>query len=96
MKKTNLRINNFFIFRKDKLFYLSDIDVLEDWVNIKDSDLEKFLKNKDCTEKVNELKNLYDLNSNANFILPDFKKFNVSLKGGATKIIHLDGSKQTS
>ena len=90
MKKTNLRINNFFIFRKDKLFYLTDIDVHEEWIKSKDSDLEKFLKNNDCTEKINELKNLYDINSNVNFIIPDFKKFNVSLQKGGMKVIKFD------
>ena len=87
MKKTNLRINNFFIFRKDKLFYLTDIDLHEEWIKSKDSDLEKFLKNNDCTEKLNMLKNLYDINSNVNFIIPDFKKFNVSLQKGGMKVI---------
>lgn len=87
MKKTNLRINNFYILRKNKLFYLTDIDTHEEWLKSKDSDLEKFLKNNDCTQKLNELKNLYDINSNVNFIIPDFKKFNVSLQKGGMKVI---------
>lgn len=95
MKKTNLRINNFYIFRKDKLFYLTDIDTLDEWVKCKDSDLEKFLKNNDCTQKLNELKNLYDINSNVNFIVSDFKKFNISLQKGGTKVIKFN-SKSSS
>ena len=89
MKKTNLRINNFFTFQKDKLFYLSDIDMLEDWIKIKDSELVKFLENNDCTNKINELTKLHNINSNVNFIIPDFKMFNVSLKKGGTKTIKL-------
>ena len=96
MKKTNLRINNFFIIHKDNSYYLTDIDVLDDWKETSDKDLEKFLKNKDCTEKINELKNLYDINSNVNFIIPDFKKFNVSLQKGGTKVIQLGGTTDNS
>ena len=96
MKKTNFRINNFFIIRNDKLFYLTDIDVLDDWKEVTDKDLEIFLKSKDCTEKLNELKNLYDINSNVNFIIPDFKKFNVSLQKGGTKVIRLGGAEKVT
>ena len=90
MKKTNLRINNFFIFRKDKIFYLTDIDVLEDWKESDNDTLEKYLNGDDITEKINELKNLYDINSNVNYILPDFKKY------GDIKIISVGGSKSIS
>ena len=96
MKKTNLRINNYYIFKKNNLFYLSDIYNYEDWKKIKTNNLEKFLKNNDCTEKLNELKNLYDINSNVNFIIPDFKKFNVSLKKGGTKLIRFNDNKISS
>jgi len=96
MKKTNLRINNFFIIHKDNSFYLTDIDVLEDWKEISSKDLGKFLKNKDCNEKINELKKIYKINSNVNFIIPDFKKFNVSLQKGGTKVIRLGGKSDNS
>ena len=96
MKKTNLRINNFFIIHKDNSYYLTDIDVLEDWKEISSKDLEKFLKNKDCNEKINEVKELYKINSNVNFIIPDFKKFNVSLQNGDTKVIRLGGKSVNS
>ena len=58
--------------------------------------LEKFLKNKDCNEKINEVKELYKINSNVNFIIPDFKKFNVSLQKGETKVIRLGGKSNNS
>ena len=96
MKKTNLRINNFFIIKKDKLFYLTDINIYEDWLKSKDSDLEIFLKNNDCTHKLNELKDLYNINSNVNFIIPDFKKFNVSLQKGGMKVIKFGNDKSSS
>ena len=38
MKKTNLRINNFFIIEKDDSYYLTDIDVLEDWIEVPTKD----------------------------------------------------------
>ena len=90
MKKTNLRINNFFILRKGKIFYLTDIDILEDWKESDNDTLEKYLNGDDITEKINELKNLYDINSNVNYILPDFKKY------GDIKIISVGGSKSIS
>ena len=96
MKKTNLRINNFFIIHNDNSFYLTDIDVLEVWKAVSNKDLEKFLKNKDCNEKIIELKELYKINSNVNFIIPDFKKFNVSLQKGETKVIRLGGARSSS
>ena len=96
MKKTNLRINNFFIIRNDKLYYMTDIDMLDDWKEISSKDLEKFLESNDCTEKINELMELYHINSNVNFIIPDFKKFNVSLQRGETKVIRLGGARSIS
>tara|TARA_B100001109_G_C18835779_1_gene461897 strand:+ start:405 stop:710 length:306 start_codon:yes stop_codon:yes gene_type:complete len=91
MKKTNLRINNFFIIEKGGSYYLTDIDVLEDWNEVSTKDLQKFLKNKNCNDKIQELNDLYEINSNANYIIKDFKKFNVSLQSGGTKVIHLGG-----
>ena len=92
MKKTNLRLNNFFILEKGKSFYLSDIDILNDWRDSNTKDLQKFLKDNDITKKINELKKLYDINSNVNFILPDFNKYKKSLQKGGTKIISLDSN----
>ncbi len=91
MKKTNLRINNFFIMEKDNSYYLTDVDVLDHWKEIPIKDLKKFLKNKDCNEKIRGLMELYKIKSNVNFILPDFKKFNSSIKDGESKVIKLGG-----
>ena len=96
MKKTNLRINNFFIMEKDNSYYLTDVDVLDHWKEIPIKDLKKFLKNKDCNEKIRGLMELYKIKSNVNFILPDFKEFNSSTKVGESKVIKLGGGKFVS
>ena len=93
MKKTNLRLNNYYLlFSKDK-FYLSDVDLLEDWKDFKTTELKKFLKNSDCTDKINELKDTFDVSSNVNFIIDDFKLYSASLKKSESKTIKLDDMK---
>ena len=89
MKKTNIRINNFFILIHNNKHYLTDIDVLEDWKNSNNNDLKKYTKNDDCSSKVNELIKLYNINSNVNFTLKDFKKFKKSLDGGEVRVVSL-------
>jgi hypothetical protein len=54
MRKTNLRINNFFILEDKNKFYLSDIDLLEEWIELSKKDLKPYLK-KEVTEKLQEL-----------------------------------------
>lgn len=71
MKKTNIRIYNFFVFEKDKQFYLTDIDQLDIWKDIKISDLKQFLKN-NVTKQLQTLMKSYS--SNVNFIVEDFKQ----------------------
>ena len=44
MRKTNLRINNFFILEDKNKFYLSDIDLLEEWNDLSKKDLKPYLK----------------------------------------------------
>ena len=44
MKKTNLGINNFFILIQDNKHYLTDIDLLDDWKNVKNDELKNILK----------------------------------------------------
>ena len=39
--KNNRRINNFFIIEKDDSYYLTDIDVLEDWIEVPTKDLQE-------------------------------------------------------
>jgi hypothetical protein len=76
---------------KDNSYYLTDVDVLDHWKEIPIKDLKKFLKNKDCNEKIIGLMELYKIKSNVNFILPDFKKFNSSIKDDESKVIKLGG-----
>ena len=89
MKKTNLRINNFFVFQKDEKYYLTDIDVLDDWKNIDSKKLNDFIKDNDTTDKLKELIKSYQINANINFILSDFKKHKKSLEKGENKVISL-------
>ena len=89
MKKTNLRINNFFVFQKDEKYYLTDIDVLDDWKNTDNKKLNDFIKDNDTTDKLKELIKSYQINANINFILSDFKKYKKSLEKGENKVIAL-------
>ena len=89
MKKTNLRINNFFIFKKDEKYYLTDIDVLDDWKKMDNKKLNDFIKDNDTTDKLKELIKSYGINANINFILSDFKKYKKSLEKGENKVISL-------
>lgn len=89
MKKTNLRINNFFVFHKDEKYYLTDIDILDDWKNTDNKKLNDFIKDNDTTDKIKELIKSYGINANINFILSDFKKYKKSLEKGENKVISL-------
>ena len=89
MKKTNLRLNNFFVFQKDEKYYLTDIDVLDDWKKIDNKKLNDFIKDTDITDKLKELIKSYGINANINFILSDFKKYKKSLEKGENKVISL-------
>ena len=71
MKKTNIRIYNFFVFEKGKQYYLTDIDQLDEWKDTKTSDLKPFLKN-NVTKQLQILMKQYP--SNVNFIVDDFKE----------------------
>lgn len=90
MRKTNLRINNFFILEDKKKFYLSDIDMLEEWQEFPKKDLKQYL-NKEVTEKLQDLLKLHNCKSNVNFIVQNIEK---SLTSGGSpgpvKVIRLD------
>ena len=92
MRKTNLRINNFFILEDKKKFYLSDIDTLEEWNELPKKDLKPFLK-KEVTEKLQELLKKHNCKSNVNFIVNGFHKLEKSLEGGdsSLKVIRIEG-----
>ena len=88
MKKTNLRLNNFFILENKNKYFLTDIDQLDDWVDFNQKKLKEFLK-KDITQQINDLLKEHSVSSNVNFITNDLKE----MEGGdklPLKIIHLD------
>ena len=89
MKKTNLRINNFFILIQDNKHYLTDIDLLDDWKNTSPDELKKYIESNSCSDKINELIEKYSVTSNVNFTLSDFKKFKKSLEKAEVKVVSL-------
>jgi|OM-RGC.v1.031976917 hypothetical protein len=72
MKKTNIRIDNFFIIMEDKSsvinYYKSDIDQIDLWNELPDKELKKYKKNK-VTTQVISLFDKTNESSNVNFII---------------------------
>ena len=67
MKKTNIRMKGFFIIEgKENEYYLSSIDDLDEWKEIKENKLEEY-KREDVTTKLKEMIQKYGLSSNVNF-----------------------------
>ena len=82
MKKTNIRLKNYFVIEDKKNLFLSSIDDLDKWKNIEDDDLESY-KEENITDKLNELMKKYQIYSNVNFFEGDEKKkIDLSQKGG--------------
>ena len=71
MRKTNIRINNFFVIDEDGKYYLSDVDQIDYWKDINDDKLKK--NGKDITKKLSTLLDKHEISSNVNFI--DFEGF---------------------
>lgn len=65
MKKTNIRINNNFLIKKNDQYFLSDITNQDQWIN---TDNLVNHKGKNITSKLQELKEQYKINYNVNFI----------------------------
>jgi len=81
MKKTNIRLKNYFIIDDKKKYFLSPIKDLEKWKNIQDNDLYSY-KEEDITENINSLMKKHNIFSNVNFFDEDEKKLiNISQKG---------------
>ena len=84
MKKTNIRINNFYIIEDEKEYFLSDIKDLDDFKKLEDDDdtLKKH-KTDEVTNRLFSLMEEYEIYSSVNFIVPDDKKtISVPQKGG--------------
>ena len=67
MKKTNLRIDHFFVIEDGKQYFLTMIDELDEWKK-KHDDLKKLKKN-DVTKKLRKLMNHYNIYANVNFFV---------------------------
>lgn len=67
MKKTNIRINNYYIIEEGDKYYLSKIDDPNEWKkkinNLKDQ------VDKEITKKLYNLMNYYDIYSSVNFFI---------------------------
>lgn len=83
MKKTNLRIKDYFIFEDKNEYFLSSINDLEEWKNLKENDFEEKKENK-ITSRLNDLMEEYEIYSNVNFfdVEDDKKIIEVDHKGG--------------
>ena len=68
MKKTNIRINNFYIIldKKGNKYYLSDIDDFELWKNLNNSEIKKHRK-ENVTKMLKEYIEENNISSNVNF-----------------------------
>ena len=78
--KTNIRINNYFIFTKEDDYYLSDIDTLEEWKEVSKNELKNFIK-ENYNDIIEDLFKKHNIDNNVNFIISDFKRKD-KLKGG--------------
>ena len=65
MKKTNIRINDHFLIKKNDQYFLSDITDQDQWIN---TDNLVNHKGKNVTSKLQELTEQYNINYNVNFI----------------------------
>jgi len=86
MEKTNIRVNNFFIVEDKGKYYISDIDVLEDWNLLSKKELKKYIT-KDISDNLDKLMETHSLQKNVNFIVEDMKE--------TSKIIKFEDKKQS-
>ena len=83
MKKTNLRMDHFFVIEDGKQYFLTAIDELDEWKK-KHNDLTK-LKKKDVTKKLRKLMNHHNIYANVNFLI------NMNNDEEEVKIVDLEG-----
>ena len=89
MKKTTIRINNLFVALDDgDNYFLSNIDDIKIWKKTNPKELKKYiLKNNNITDKLHELMEENNIQSNVNFYgFLDTKKENISVtkEGGSS------------
>jgi hypothetical protein len=73
MKRTNIRINNFYLIYKDNKYYFTDIDVLEMFKSVSDKNLEKYL-DYDVTDEINKYLEKTSSKTKVNFIDEKFER----------------------
>lgn len=73
MRKTNIRINNFYVVFKDNKYYLTDIDVLDMFKSVSEKDLEEYL-DYDVTDELNKYLEKTTSKSKLNFIDEKFER----------------------
>ena len=78
MKKTNIRIRNYFVIEENNEYFLSSIKDLESWKKMDESELKK---EDDITKKLLSLMKKHDVYSNVNFFIDDEKK-KINVQGG--------------
>ena len=86
MKKTNIRVINFFIVEDEGKYYISDIDVLEDWNLLSKKELKKYIT-KNINDNLEKLMETHSLQTNVNFIVEDMKE--------TSKVITFEDKKQS-
>jgi len=65
MRKTNIRVNNNFIIKDKKKYFLSNISDLSEWKSIKMKDVSK---GNDITNDLKNIMNQNNIKSNVNFV----------------------------
>ena len=73
MKKTNIRINNYFVFLYKNNYYLTDIKDLENFKDKTNNELKKYL-DFDITDELLKLIKDNNIKSKVNFIIDNIDK----------------------
>ena len=84
MKKTNIRINNFFIFETKDEYYLSSITEINKWREIEKDTFDNY-KEEQVSGRLKGLMKQYDIYANVNFYdskEEGVKRIEIKQKGG--------------
>ena len=91
MKKTNIRLRSNFVFEDKNEYFLSSINDIHKWKELKEDEFNKF-KEDNITNRLKILMKEYDIYTNVNFYEEDknntIKKIELEKKGGGW--IHSD------
>lgn len=85
MKKTNIRLRSNFVFEDKHEYFLSSINDIHKWKELKEDEFNKF-KEDNITNRLKILMKEYDIYTNVNFYEEDknntIKKIELEKKGG--------------